>query len=223
MIENTQRDLNIALMNELALILDRMDVDTQEVLDAASTKWNFLPFRPGLVGGHCISVDPYYLTHKAQMLGYQPQVIQAGRDLNDKMGQVLAEKTMKQLQAAGHPVNGAQVSVLGLTFKENCNDLRNSKVVDLVSTLRAHGVQVAVHDPLAPAPLARSEYGLELTAWEQLPISHAMVAAVAHHCFQDLSVAQIRSKLTDGGCIVDVKSRWNAQALRDAGLHVWRL
>ena len=222
-IENTQRDLNIALMNELALILDRMDVDTQEVLDAASTKWNFLPFRPGLVGGHCISVDPYYLTHKAQMLGYQPQVIQAGRNLNDKMGQVLAEKTMKQLQAAGHPVNGAQVSVLGLTFKENCNDLRNSKVVDLVSTLRAHGVQVAVHDPLAPAPLARSEYGLELTAWEQLPISHAMVAAVAHHCFQDLSVAQIRSKLTDGGCIVDVKSRWNAQALREAGLHVWRL
>ncbi len=222
-IENTQRDLNIALMNELALILDRMDIDTQEVLDAAATKWNFLPFRPGLVGGHCIGVDPYYLTHKAQQLGYQPQLIQAGRSLNDKMGQVLAEKTIKQLHAAGHPVKGAQVNVLGLTFKENCTDLRNSKVVDLVATLRSHGVQVAVHDPLAPAPVARSEYGLELTAWDQLPVSHAMVAAVAHRCFQDLSVDQIRSKLTDGGCVVDVKSRLNAQALREAGLRVWRL
>jgi UDP-N-acetyl-D-glucosamine/UDP-N-acetyl-D-galactosamine dehydrogenase len=148
-IENTQRDLNIALMNELAIIFDKLGIDTTEVLEAAGTKWNFLKFRPGLVGGHCIGVDPYYLTHKAEMLGYHPQVILAGRRINDGMGKVIAEQTVKQMIAAGCYIKGAKVNILGLTFKENCADLRNSKVVDIIHELRSYGVEVFVHDPEA--------------------------------------------------------------------------
>jgi UDP-N-acetyl-D-galactosamine dehydrogenase len=147
-IENTQRDLNIALMNELAMIFERLGIDTLDVLEAAGTKWNFLPFRPGLVGGHCIGVDPYYLTYKAESLGYHPQVVLAGRRINDGMGKFIAEQTVKQLAARGQPITGAQVTVLGLTFKEDCPDLRNSRVPDIVAELKAYGCQVAVHDPL---------------------------------------------------------------------------
>src|SRR5499426_3732242 len=164
-IENTQRDLNIALMNELALIFHRVGIDTLEVLEAAGTKWNFLPFRPGLVGGHCIGVDPYYLTHKADRLGYHPQVILAGRRINDGMGKYIAEQTVKQMIRAGFPVKGAHINVLGLTFKENCPDLRNSRVIDVVRELDSYGVDVHVHDPVADAAEAMHEYGVKLTPW----------------------------------------------------------
>ena len=161
-IENTQRDLNIALMNELALIFHKIGIDTLEVLQAAGTKWNFLPFRPGLVGGHCIGVDPYYLTHKADKLGYHPQVILAGRRINDGMGKYVAEQTVKNLIRGGRSVKGAKVAVLGLTFKENCPDLRNSRVIDIIRELESYGVEVSVHDPLADAAEAMHEYGVTL-------------------------------------------------------------
>ncbi len=163
-IENTQRDLNIALMNELALIFHKIGIDTLEVLEAAGTKWNFLPFRPGLVGGHCIGVDPYYLTHKADMLGYHPQVILAGRRINDGMGKYVAEQTVKQMIRAGFPVKGARVNVLGLTFKENCPDLRNSRVIDVIRELESYGATVHVHDPVADPAEALHEYGVRSDA-----------------------------------------------------------
>src|SRR5665647_632606 len=158
-IENTQRDLNISLMNELSIIFKKIGIDTLEVLEAAGTKWNFLPFRPGLVGGHCIGVDPYYLTHKAEMLGYHPQVILAGRRINDGMGKFIAEQTVKQMIAGGSYIKGARVNVLGLTFKENCADLRNSKVADVINELKSYGVEVCVHDPFADPEEAMYEYG----------------------------------------------------------------
>jgi UDP-N-acetyl-D-galactosamine dehydrogenase len=169
-IENTQRDLNIALMNELAVLFNLMGLDTSEVLEAAGTKWNFLPFRPGLVGGHCIGVDPYYLTYKAQMLGYHPDVILAGRRINDSMGKYVAEQTIKQMIQAGSSIKGARVNVLGITFKEDVPDLRNSKVWDLIVELRAYGAEVSVHDPVAEAGEAMQEYGVELVAWDALPV-----------------------------------------------------
>ncbi len=168
-IENTQRDLNIALMNELSLIFHKIGIDTLEVLEAAGTKWNFLPFRPGLVGGHCIGVDPYYLTHKADKLGYHPQVILAGRRINDGMGKFIAEQTVKQMINTGSPVKGAHVIVLGLTFKENCPDLRNSKVIDVIRELESYGCTVHVHDPVAEPDEAVHEYGVRLVPWEHLP------------------------------------------------------
>lgn len=161
-IENTQRDLNIALMNELAIIFDKMDVDTVDVLEAAGSKWNFLPFRPGLVGGHCIGVDPYYLTYKAQLLGYQPEVILAGRRINDGMGKFIAEQTVKKMIEAGDIIKGAKVLMLGLTFKENCEDLRNSRVIDVIQELESYGVEVLVHDPVAKREEAKKEYGVDL-------------------------------------------------------------
>ena len=168
-IENTQRDLNIALMNELAVIFNMMALDTTEVLEAAGTKWNFLPFRPGLVGGHCIGVDPYYLTYKAEVLGYHPEVILAGRRINDSMGKYIAEQTIKRMIQAGSPIKGAEVNVLGLTFKENVPDLRNSKVVNLITELQAYGAEVFVHDPVADAADAMKFYGVKLVDWDDLP------------------------------------------------------
>jgi len=222
-IENTQRDLNIALMNELSIIFDKLDIDTTEVLAAAGTKWNFLNFRPGLVGGHCIGVDPYYLTHKAEMMGYNPQVILAGRRINDGMGKFIAEQTVKQMIAAGSYVKGAKVNVLGLTFKENCGDLRNSKVVDILNELRSYGVQVFVTDPRALPAEALSEYGIELLAWEALPRADAIVAAVAHDEFSKLSVEDMGRKLVRGGAFIDVKSTFDADAITGAGYTLWRL
>jgi UDP-N-acetyl-D-galactosamine dehydrogenase len=183
-IENTQRDLNIALMNELAIIFDKLGIDTSEVLEAAGTKWNFLKFKPGLVGGHCIGVDPYYLTHKADMLGYHPQVILAGRRINDGMGKFIAEQTIKHMIAAGSYIKGAKVNVLGLTFKENCGDLRNSKVIDIIKELQSYGVDVHVTDPTADPEEAMHEYGVKLEAWDDLPRADAIVAAVAHREYQ---------------------------------------
>jgi UDP-N-acetyl-D-galactosamine dehydrogenase len=222
-IENTQRDLNIALINELAVIFDRLGIDTLEVLQAAGTKWNFLPFRPGLVGGHCIGVDPYYLTHKAEMLGYHPEVILAGRRINDGMASYVAQQTVKQLIRAGSPVKNARVNVLGLTFKENCPDLRNSKVADVVRELQDFGCVVKVHDPVAESREAMHEYGISLTGWKDLPEADAMVAAVSHKEYLALPQAELLSKLKHGGVFVDVKSAYEPLAIRAAGFRLWRL
>jgi UDP-N-acetyl-D-galactosamine dehydrogenase len=222
-IENTQRDLNIALMNELAIIFDKIGIDTHEVLQAAGTKWNFLPFRPGLVGGHCIGVDPYYLTHKAVMLGYHPEVILAGRRINDNMGKFVAENTVKEMIRAGVNVSGARVNVLGLTFKENCPDLRNSKVADVINELQSYGVTVHVHDPVADPAEARHEYGVELESWENLPRADAIIAAVSHRELLARPLSDFMSKVVKKGCFIDVKSQFDPVALREAGLTVWRL
>lgn len=222
-IENTQRDLNIALMNELSLIFERIGIDTEDVLKAAGTKWNFLPFRPGLVGGHCIGVDPYYLTYKADMLGYHPQVILAGRRINDSMGKYIAEQTVKQMIQNGSPVKDASVIVLGLTFKENCPDLRNSKVIDVVRELESFGVKVHVHDPVADGDEAMHEYGVRLYGWDELPVADAIVAAVAHQDFKARPLSDYAAKLGKTRCLVDVKSQFDREAARAAGLALWRL
>lgn len=222
-IENTQRDLNIALMNELALIFHRIGIDTLEVLKAAGTKWNFLPFRPGLVGGHCIGVDPYYLTHKAEMLGYHPQVILAGRRINDGMGKYVAEQTVKQMIGAGSSIKGADVIVLGLTFKENCPDLRNSKVIDVIRELQSYGCTVHVHDPVASSDEAVHEYGVSLTEWDALPAAQAIIAAVSHDQYIKMPLPSLMSKLVPNGVFADVKSCYDMDALTAAGATVWRL
>ncbi len=222
-IENTQRDLNIALMNELAIIFDKIGIDTLEVLKAAGTKWNFLPFRPGLVGGHCIGVDPYYLTHKAEMIGYQPQVILAGRRINDGMGKFIAEQTIKQMIHNGSSVRGAAVTVLGLTFKEDCPDLRNSRVIDVIHELESYGVDVHVYDPVADKEEAVHEYGIHLCDWNDLPKSQAVVAAVSHRQFKDRPLTDYVGKLEKPGVFIDIKSAFDEVALKAAGVAVWRL
>jgi len=222
-IENTQRDLNIALMNELAIIFDKIGIDTLEVLQAAGTKWNFLPFRPGLVGGHCIGVDPYYLTHKADKLGYHPQVILAGRRINDGMGKYIAEQTIKHMAKNGKVIKGAPVIVLGLTFKENCADLRNSRVIDVIRELQSYGVDVRVHDPAADAQDALHEYGIKLETWVDLPRADAIVAAVAHREFIARPLPDYLDKLTPGGTFIDVKCQFDTTALGAKGVTVWRL
>lgn len=222
-IENTQRDLNIALMNELSIIFDKIGLDTSEVLEAAGTKWNFLKFKPGLVGGHCIGVDPYYLTHKADMLGYHPQVILAGRRINDGMGKFIAEQTIKHMIAAGSYIKGAKVNVLGLTFKEDCADLRNSKVIDIIHELQSYGVEVTVTDPAADPEEAQHEYGVRTVSWDELPRADAIVAAVAHKEYKALSIDDIGRKLIKGGAFIDVKAAFDAKAIQAAGLKLWRL
>ena len=222
-IENTQRDLNIALMNELSIIFNKLGIDTLEVLEAAGTKWNFLPFRPGLVGGHCIGVDPYYLTHKAEMLGYHPEVILAGRRINDAMGQFVAEQTVKHMVRSGLQISGSRVSVLGVTFKENCPDLRNTKVIDIVRELERFGVRVDVHDPVAPPAEAKREYAIELLPWDALPKAQALIVAVTHDQFLARPVSDYVEKLQAGGCFMDVKSKFDCDELRRHGLSVWRL
>ena len=222
-IENTQRDLNIALMNELAIIFDRIGIDTLEVLLAAGTKWNFLPFRPGLVGGHCIGVDPYYLTHKAEMLGYHPEVILAGRRINDGMGKFVAEQTIKHLVRNGWSVKGTPIIVLGLTFKEDCPDLRNSRVIDVIRELESYGAQVLVHDPVAEPGEARHEYGVDLVSWDKLPKAAAIVAAVSHKEIKTRPVGEYMGKLQENGVVIDVKSQFDQAAFKAAGATLWRL
>jgi UDP-N-acetyl-D-galactosamine dehydrogenase len=222
-IENTQRDINIAFVNELSIIFEKMGLDTNEVLKAAGTKWNFLPFKPGLVGGHCIGVDPYYLTHKAELLGYHPEVILAGRRINDSMGQHIARKCVQQMIHAGRNIKGARVNVLGLTFKEDVPDIRNSKVIDIIRELHEFGVETFVHDPAAAADDALHEYGVRLTEWDSLPAADAMILAVSHRQYLDMPVAAILRKVVRSGCIIDVKSVLDVAALRREGLRVWRL
>ena len=222
-IENTQRDLNIALMNELAIIFNRMGIDTAEVLAAASTKWNFLRFQPGLVGGHCIGVDPYYLTHKAETLGYHPEVILAGRRINDGMARFVADMATKRLAQAGFAARGSKAIVAGLTFKENVPDLRNSKVADLVAELRNYGLEVHVHDPVADAAEAEHEYGIGLEPWDQLPRAELVVLAVPHRQLLARPLSDYAAKAAPGAVFVDVKSRFEPAALASAGFAAWRL
>jgi UDP-N-acetyl-D-galactosamine dehydrogenase len=193
------------------------------VLKAAGTKWNFLPFRPGLVGGHCIGVDPYYLTHKAEMLGYHPQVILAGRRINDGMGAFIAQRTVREMAAAGFPIKDSPVIVLGLTFKEDVPDLRNSKVIDVVRELETYGVQVHVHDAVAEPDEAMHEYGVKLVPWDELPKAAAVVAAVSHAQYRELGVEGIAAKAQPGAVFVDVKSAFDPQAVERAGMRLWRL
>jgi UDP-N-acetyl-D-galactosamine dehydrogenase len=222
-IENTQRDLNIALMNELALIFDRLGIDTNDVLEAAGTKWNFLKFKPGLVGGHCIGVDPYYLTHKAEKVGYIPQVILAGRRINDGMGKFIAQRTVKEMIHSGHNILGSRVTVLGLTFKEDCPDLRNSKVIDIICELQDYGVDVQVCDPCADSDEAVHEYGVRLCPLAELKPAAAVVAAVSHELFRGWEAADLMRLMAENPVLVDVKGMYDQQQMRDAGIRVWRL
>ena len=222
-IENTQRDLNIALVNEFAIIFNKLSIDTEEVLQAAGTKWNFLPFRPGLVGGHCIGVDPYYLTHKAEMLNYHPQVILAGRRINDGMPAYIAQQTIKQMAQAGKTIKNARVVVLGITFKEDCPDIRNSKVIDLVGELEEYGCIVDVHDPIANSDELRKECELDLIDWEDLPLSDVIIAAVSHEYYLNMSLEALLERLQPGGVFVDIKSKYSKAAVADKGYRVWRL
>jgi UDP-N-acetyl-D-galactosamine dehydrogenase len=204
-IENTQRDVNIALVNELSVIFHRLGIDTHEVLEAAGTKWNFLPFRPGLVGGHCIGVDPYYLTHKAQQIGYHPEVILAGRRINDSMGEQVAQRVVKLMQQRGFQTADARVLVLGLAFKENCPDLRNTRVVDIVRELRSYSARVDVHDPWVAPAHAQAEYGLDLVAEPEAGAYDAVVLAVAHDRFVELGADGVRAFAKPGAVLFDVK------------------
>ncbi len=222
-IENTQRDLNVALMNELSLIFDIMGIDTHSVLEAAGTKWNFLKFTPGLVGGHCIGVDPYYLTYKAEKLGYHPEVILAGRRINDNMGKFIAEKTVKEIILSGQNILGNRVTVLGLTFKEDCPDVRNSKVVDIVSNLKSYGLEVDVHDPLANKEEAQAEYGIRLCDFSSLKPAAAVVVAVAHKAYKELHSPNFKTLLKPNGVLVDVKGAFDKVAFLKDGIKLWRL
>lgn len=222
-IENTQRDLNIALMNELAVIFERMDIDTVDVLEAAGTKWNFLPFRPGLVGGHCIGVDPYYLTHKAKMLGYHPEVISAGRRINDSMPAHIVEQTVKRMIQSGSSVKRARVGILGLTFKEDCPDLRNSKVGDVVKEFKSYGVELLVHDPLADIAEAEHHYNVGLCTWKDLVDLDAIILCVSHKEYKALSVDDYKTMLNPGAVLMDVKSSVDEDTFKQAGINLWRL
>ncbi|WP_104500965.1 Vi polysaccharide biosynthesis UDP-N-acetylglucosamine C-6 dehydrogenase TviB [Acinetobacter indicus] len=223
-IENTQRDLNIALVNELSVIFDRLGIDTLDVLEAAGSKWNFLPFRPGLVGGHCIGVDPYYLTHKAEEVGYHPQVILAGRRINDNMARYVARNTIKHMLKNGIDVPRAKIGVLGITFKENCPDIRNSKVEDLIKEFQTWGAQVVVCDPWADAEEVRQEYGVELSIIDAEHPVDSLVVAVGHTEFRYLSPEQLRSYVNNPKPVIaDVKSLFNRDELTAQGFTVFRL
>jgi UDP-N-acetyl-D-galactosamine dehydrogenase len=221
-IENTQRDLNIALMNELAIIFERMNIRTADVLEAAGTKWNFLKFRPGLVGGHCIGVDPYYLTMKAQQLGYQPEVILAGRRINNNVGPYVAQRLVKMLIGQGFQVKGARVGVLGLTFKEDCSDLRNSKVPDILNELRQFGIDPLIHDSRGNPAEAKHEYGLTLSPLESYETLDALIVAVSHQEYIRLGQAKLLGMVRDNGCFIDVKSVFSPTKL-ERGIQYWSL
>jgi UDP-N-acetyl-D-galactosamine dehydrogenase len=222
-IENTQRDINIAFVNELSIIFDRLGIDTNEVLNAAGTKWNFLNFKPGLVGGHCIGVDPYYLTYRAELAGYHPEVILAGRRINDGMGPYVARKTIQQMIHQGRNILGAKVNILGLTFKENCRDIRNSKVIDVIRELEEFGVECYVHDPEADRDETLHEYGIKLRTWDELPAADATILAVAHKSFLERPTSDYLGKIVRQGVLVQVKPALDPAAFRREGVRVWRL
>jgi UDP-N-acetyl-D-galactosamine dehydrogenase len=223
-IENTQRDLNISLMNELALIFNKMDIDTRDVLAAASSKWNFLPFEPGLVGGHCIGVDPYYLTYKATTLGYTPQVILSGRSINDSMGEFIATQTVKELIKAGRCVKGSVVTILGFTFKENVPDTRNTRVIDIVNELQDYGIHVQVFEPMSDIHEIKEEYAIDVLVDEaQLQSAHAVILAVPHQYFIDKSWSYITALLENGsGIVIDVKAKLDRNEIPEH-ISLWRL
>lgn len=223
-IENTQRDLNIALINELSVLFDRLDIDTLEVLEAAGSKWNFLPFRPGMVGGHCIGVDPYYLTHKAEEVGYHPQIILAGRRMNDNMARYVARNTIKLMLRNGIDVARSRIAVLGVTFKENCPDIRNSKVIDLIKELEAWGVEVIVSDPYADPKEVAHEYKISLTALDDLDSVDALIVAVGHNQYRSIELEKLKTFLKgDKPLLVDVKGLFNRELAKKLGLTIFRL
>jgi len=223
-IENTQRDLNIALMNELAMIFDKIGIDTAEVLAAAGTKWNFMPFRPGLVGGHCIGVDPYYLTFKAESLGYHPDMILAGRRINDGMGKYVAERTVKMLIRLGKQVRGAKIAVLGLTFKEDVPDLRNTRVIDIISELRDYGVEPLVHDPMADPEEAWRYYGIELQKMESISGADGVILAVMHRKYKEMGLLNISRLCAPGSSmVIDIKSAFSPAEAEKLNIKYWRL
>jgi UDP-N-acetyl-D-galactosamine dehydrogenase len=226
-IENTQRDLNIALMNELSIIFQKMGIDTLSVLKAAGTKWNFIKMQPGLVGGHCIGVDPYYLTFKAEELGYHPQVILAGRRINDSMGKYIAEQTVKHLIAVGKTVKEAKVLITGITFKENISDIRNSRVIDIINELKEYGINVIVCDPLADPEAVKHEYGVKLSKYSTDIKVDAVVIAVAHHIFKEhLNIDTLKKHLSSNctnGVVIDVKGIFEAEDFKSSDLLYWRL
>ncbi len=222
-IENTQRDLNIALMNELSIIFNKMDIDTHDVIDAASTKWNFLPFKPGLVGGHCIGVDPYYLTYQAQRHGYQPEVILAGRRINDNTGHYVAQQAIKQLIKAGCTIKNAKVAVLGLTFKEDCPDLRNTRVVDIIKELTSYHIDCIVHTTEANKNEAKQVYDIDVTEWEDINDVEAIILAVPHKHYLSLAPGEYMKKFNGNKLIIDVKSALCRDAFSQAGIDIWRM
>ena len=223
-IENSQRDINIAFMNELSIIFNKMGIDTLSVLKAAGTKWNFLNFRPGLVGGHCIGVDPYYLTYKAEMMGYHSQIILAGRRINDNMGKYVAESAIKNLIAADKPVKNAKVAILGFTFKENCPDTRNTKVIDIVHELQEYGIEPVIADPQADADEARRLYGIDFVCLDTIREMDAVILAVAHTEFKALSMADIDSLYGEGKkVLLDLKGLFEREEYEKAGYLYWRL
>ncbi len=222
-IENTQRDLNIALMNELAVIFERMNIDTLDVLEAAGTKWNFLPFRPGLVGGHCIGVDPYYLTYKAKQVGYRPEVIQSGRRVNDNMGKFIVERCVKKMILQDKKIKGAKVAILGLTFKENCPDIRNSKIIDLIDAFRSYGIEPIVTDDLADEKEALDIYGVNLTELDSIDNCELILVSVAHKKYRELSVEDYIKMLSPTGEMFDVKGILTRNKFESKGISVSRL
>lgn len=222
-IENTQRDVNISLINEIALIFHRLNIDTTQVINAASTKWNFIPFKPGLVGGHCIGVDPYYLAHKAQSVGYFPDVILAGRRVNDMMGKFIAEKTIKNLIKLGVSIKRCRVAILGITFKENCVDTRNSRVIEMIDELKSYDVDTFVHDPVAPPHIVSEGHDIHLVKWEDIPEVDAIILAVGHQFYVDFDKKELKEKLKYRGLIMDVKSILDPEEFKDSGILLWRL
>jgi len=226
-IENTQRDLNIALMNELAVIFHKMGIDTSDILRAAGTKWNFIKMQPGLVGGHCIGVDPYYLTFKAEELGYHPQVILAGRKINDEMGKYIADQTVKMLIEANKTVKGAKVMVMGITFKENIRDIRNSRVIDIINELKQYEIEVIICDPMAEKEAVKHEYGVGLTEYRKDIKADAIVVAVSHNVFkQKLTLNALKNHLSNNGTkgvVIDVKGVFDKDMFRNSGLLYWKL
>lgn len=223
-IENAQRDINIAFMNELSIIFNKLGIDTQEVLQAASTKWNFLKFTPGLVGGHCIGVDPYYLTYKAEQIGYHSQIILAGRKINDDMGKYVAENTLKQLIKANRQIKGCKVLVMGITFKENCPDIRNSKVIDIINELKGYGIDVKVVDPLAEESEVQKEYGIKLSKLEDITDMDAVIFAVPHEKFKSISLIDLRKIYKDDKLVlIDIKGMFDKKEAEDLNYLYWRL
>jgi len=222
-IENTQRDLNIALMNELTLIFDKLDIDTKNVLEAAGSKWNFLPFKPGLVGGHCIGVDPYYLTFKAESEGYHPQIILSGRRINDNMGRFVVEKTIKMMINQGLSIKNSKIGVLGLTFKEDCPDLRNTKVVDIIDELKSYGTEILVHDAISEKAQAFEYYDVNLCNWDDLKDLSALILAVPHNEYLNNKLSDFKKMLLPNGCFIDVKSVFDPKDAKELHLNYWRL
>ncbi|MFE5324055.1 nucleotide sugar dehydrogenase [Paenibacillus sp. NPDC056579] len=224
-IENSQRDINIAFMNELSMVFNKMDINTKAVLEAAGTKWNFLKFTPGLVGGHCIGVDPYYFTYKAEQLGYHSQIILSGRKINDDMGKYVANNIVKQLIKADQPVKGAKISILGITFKENCGDVRNTKVIDIIKELEEYDINVVVHDPIADKDEVKEEYGIELVDFNELKSSNGIVVAVSHLVFKKEYTLKVIDELyaNDRKVLIDIKSIFDKKECESRGVNYWSL